>query len=84
MAEDLNPEEDGLFDFRQIDETVPLTEVETPQHRHHKGSRMSSEHVHRIRRRHRRERFLFKLDMILLIIVCLCGAGIILELQALQ
>lgn len=84
MTDDLNPEENTLIDFQHFDQTVPLTEVETPRHRHHKGNRMSSEHVHRIRRRHRRDRFLFKLDMILLIIVCLCGAGIILELQALQ
>ena len=84
MAEDPNPEENTLIDFRHLNETVPLTEVATPQHRHHKGNRMSSEHVHRIRRRHRRDRFLFKLDMVLLIIVCLCGAGIILELQSRQ
>lgn len=84
MAEDRNPEENILIDFHQIDETAPLTAVEAPQHRLHKGSRMSAEHVHAIRRRHRRDRFLFKLDMVLLIIVCLCGAGVILELQALQ
>lgn len=84
MAEDQQqPGEGVLIDIKQINETTPMIQVETPRS-HHGHRRMSVEHMRKIHHRHRRERFLFKLDMILLMVVCICGAGVIFALQSLQ
>lgn len=74
----------SIIDLASIDQSVPLTKVEEPHHRHHGDPRMSKEHAERIRRRHRRERFLIKLDLTLFIIVCLGGAATVIGLQMLQ
>lgn len=74
-----------IIDIDEIDQDAPLITVEQPTSaRHHHGSRLSAEHVQRIKRRHRRERFLINLDLTLFIIVCLGAAAVVIGLQVLQ
>lgn len=80
-----SPEDTSVIDINEIDQEVPLIQIQGPaRHRRHSGRKMSKEHIAHIKRRHHRERFLIKLDLALLAIVCLGGAAILIGLQALQ